>query len=123
MLFNTFTWLALFFMISPRSTIAGTVFSLPKHQVEEIQESRSDSHLLDRRQSTNASGFAIVTGIQGTGIQPRLEIRQLERNADQWNLYLLGLMRFKAMNETEKLSFYQIAGKASFTGQVAEKQH
>ncbi|OCK82998.1 Di-copper centre-containing protein [Lepidopterella palustris CBS 459.81] len=41
---------------------------------------------------------------------PRLEIRQLEQNADQWNVYLLGLNRFQQMTQSDKLSYYQIAG-------------
>jgi tyrosinase len=58
-----------------------------------------------------SSSFTIVTGIQNTSPQPRLEIRQLEKNADQWNIYLLGMRRFMRTNQTEKLSYYQIAGK------------
>jgi tyrosinase len=41
---------------------------------------------------------------------PRLEIRQLRNNADQWNLYLLGMERFMAKSQSDKLSYYQIAG-------------
>ncbi|TKA80498.1 hypothetical protein B0A55_02304 [Friedmanniomyces simplex] len=62
--------------------------------------------LLQRRQSS----FEVVSGIQAFGIQPRLEIRQLEQNADQWNIYLLGLAKFQATNQSDKLSYYQIAG-------------
>jgi tyrosinase len=41
---------------------------------------------------------------------PRLEIRQLQQNADQWNLYLLGMERFMSKDKGDKLSYYQIAG-------------
>jgi len=41
---------------------------------------------------------------------PRLEIRQLRNNADQWNLYLLGMERFMSKGQSDKLSYYQIAG-------------
>lgn len=51
-----------------------------------------------------------VAGVAGASIHPRLEIRQLEQNADQWNVYLLGLIRFQQMNQTDPLSYYQIAG-------------
>ncbi|KXL44734.1 hypothetical protein M433DRAFT_166430 [Acidomyces richmondensis BFW] len=44
------------------------------------------------------------------GVQPRLEIRELQQNEDQWNLYLLGLARFQAVNESKELSYYRIAG-------------
>ncbi|KAF2466550.1 Di-copper centre-containing protein [Lindgomyces ingoldianus] len=50
-----------------------------------------------------------ITGVTGT-ISPRLEIRDLKKNADQWNLYLLGLERFYAKDKGDRLSYYQIAG-------------
>ena len=84
---------------------------LLNHQIEELTRRDDAVHPLNRRQTTNSSGFTIVTGIQNTSPQPRLEIRQLEKNADQWNIYLLGMRRFMSTNQTEKLSYYQIAGK------------
>ncbi|KAF2012125.1 Di-copper centre-containing protein [Aaosphaeria arxii CBS 175.79] len=41
---------------------------------------------------------------------PRLEVRELERNTDQWNLFLLGLRRFQNTDQRDKLSYYQISG-------------
>ena len=52
-----------------------------------------------------------VTGVQGSGVQPRLEIRDLQQNADQWNIYLLGLQRMQAVDQSDYLSWFQIAGK------------
>lgn len=49
----------------------------------------------------------------------RREMRDLEKNyPDQWNLYLLALSEFQAIDENEQLSYYQIAGEwvSSFTG-------
>ncbi|KAK6580768.1 hypothetical protein PZA11_007004 [Diplocarpon coronariae] len=40
----------------------------------------------------------------------RLEIRQLQKNEKQWNLYLLGLDAFKNLNENSDLSYYGISG-------------
>jgi len=40
----------------------------------------------------------------------RLEIRELQQNADQWNLYLLGLDAFKKTDETSDLSYYGVCG-------------
>ncbi|KAL2358572.1 common central domain of tyrosinase-domain-containing protein [Cryomyces antarcticus] len=60
-------------------------------------------------QARQASTFSI-TGVQDWGVQPRLEIRQLQKNADQWNLYLLGLKRMQEVDHNNKLSYYQIAG-------------
>jgi hypothetical protein len=52
-----------------------------------------------------------VAGVGGTSLHPRLEIRDLERNADQWNIYLLGLRRLQGVDQGDKLSYYQVAGK------------
>jgi tyrosinase len=47
--------------------------------------------------------------LQGS-VPIRLEIRDLQKNTDQWNLYLLGLTAFKNVDETSDLSYYGIAG-------------
>ncbi|GAB7366278.1 hypothetical protein MBLNU230_g7835t1 [Neophaeotheca triangularis] len=78
---------------------------LMKHMVEELLEESS----LHPRQNSGNETFAI-TGVQTFGIQPRLEIRELQNNADQWNLYMLGLTRMMAVDQDDKLSYYQIAG-------------
>ena len=46
----------------------------------------------------------------------RLEVRDLQQsNPDQWNLYLLGLDALhNNINESEPLSYFQIAGKNDF---------
>jgi tyrosinase len=54
--------------------------------------------------------YLSVVGVQGTGVQPRLEIRDLEKDTELWNMYLLALSRFQAMDQREKVSYYQIAG-------------
>jgi hypothetical protein len=68
------------------------------------------SSLLQRR-----DGIFSVLGVAGLGdstVYPRLEIRDLKKNhPDQWNLFLLGLQRFQAINQDDKLSYFQIAGK------------
>lgn len=51
-----------------------------------------------------------VGGLTGTDSHPRLEIRELEKNEDQWNVYLLGLRRFQSVDQNDKLSYYQISG-------------
>ncbi|KAM0718253.1 hypothetical protein Q7P37_006585 [Cladosporium fusiforme] len=93
-----------------RFATAAAVPPLLNHQIEELTRHDDGEQLLNRRQNTNSSGFTVVTGIQGTSPQPRLEIRELQKNADQWNIYLLGMNRFMRTNESEKLSYYQIAG-------------
>ncbi|KAF9701036.1 hypothetical protein EKO04_000503 [Ascochyta lentis] len=88
--------------------------ALIKRQMDEIADS------LVARQS---SGFTAITGVCSTSTgsdgvcnsngrvsAPRLEIRQLKQNADQWNLYLLGMERFMAKDKNDKLSYYQVVG-------------
>ncbi|KAF2179278.1 Di-copper centre-containing protein [Zopfia rhizophila CBS 207.26] len=53
--------------------------------------------------------FSIV-GVQGTGIHPRLELRQLERDVETWNLFIQALARFQDMDQKDKLSYFQFAG-------------
>ena len=53
--------------------------------------------------------FYPITGLKSSGTHQRLEIRQLQKNTAQWNLYLLALNRFKGMSQTDKLSYYQIS--------------
>ena len=60
---------------------------------------------LDKRAS-----FYAITGLKSSGTHQRLEIRQLQKNTAQWNLYLLALNRFKGMSQTDKLSYYQVSG-------------
>ena len=58
----------------------------------------------EKRQNAGA-----VTGASGS-TQPRLEIRQLEQNADQWNLFMLAMQDFQNTDHSQTLSWYQIAG-------------
>ena len=62
---------------------------------------------VDARQNN----FFPITGPPVGGVQPRLEIRDVAANADYYNLYLLATIRFKALNQDEKLSYFQISGK------------
>ena len=76
-----------------------------RHLVEEIP-------VVHRSQANATSPFAVL-GIRNTGndtVQPRLEIRELERRPDEFNVFLLGLQRFQSIDQADKLSYYQIAG-------------
>lgn len=85
-----------------------------KRQIDEIADS------LAARQN---SGYTAITGVCSTNANsdgscndngrvsaPRLEIRTLKQNADQWNLYLLGMERFQAKDKNDMLSYYQVVG-------------
>lgn len=52
-----------------------------------------------------------ITGVNDGGpVHPRLEIRTLKQKADQWNIYLLAMQAFQAMNQSAPLGWYQVAG-------------
>lgn len=56
------------------------------------------------------SYFSVV-GVQGTGVHPRLELRELQQDAELWNMFILAFARFQAMDQTQKTSYYEIAGR------------
>ncbi|KAH6633327.1 common central domain of tyrosinase-domain-containing protein [Boeremia exigua] len=55
------------------------------------------------------SYFSVV-GVQGTGVHPRQELRELEKDTETWNIFLQAFARFQAMDQGEKVSYYKIAG-------------
>lgn len=63
---------------------------------------------LETRQST---GKIPVTGVTGNGIQVRMELRTMQQQyPDMFNVFLLGLRSFMQMDQSDPLSYYQIAG-------------
>ncbi|KAK4498075.1 hypothetical protein PRZ48_010731 [Zasmidium cellare] len=81
--------------------------ALLRHNVEDLF-SAPETPSLRRRQNDN--GTFAVTGIQDAGVEPRLEIRELERDADAWNLYVLGMQRFQATEQSDRFSYYRLCG-------------
>ena len=77
---------------------------LLKHEVEAVATAQN----LDLKRQQNPT--IAITGINAFGVQPRLEIRQLEANTDQWNIFLFGLRRFQHTDQSDMTSYYQIAG-------------
>jgi tyrosinase len=71
-----------------------------------------DAHIQETRAilKERADNIAIQ-GATDNGQYPRLEIRELQKNEEQWNLYLLAMESFKAKPMTDPMSWYQIAGK------------
>ncbi|KAF2755505.1 Di-copper centre-containing protein [Pseudovirgaria hyperparasitica] len=67
---------------------------------------RLEDHItqIGRRQS----GTFAVTGATG-GAYPRLEIRDMQKNAPLWNLFLAALERWQAVDQDDKTSYFQIA--------------
>jgi tyrosinase len=96
-----------------RSTVQGNEI---KAHIDEVTEA------LEKRQG-GIGPYVATSGVCSTGTvwwgdcdnngrqsYPRQEIRTLKRNADQWNLYLLGMERFMSKSKTDVLGYYQIAG-------------
>ena len=69
----------------------------------------ADPPRLPKRQKAE---FYPITGVHtGNGsVQIRMEIRELEKDPISWNLYLLGLDMMQNTPQSDKLSWYQIAG-------------
>ncbi|KAI9708383.1 MAG: hypothetical protein M1820_004087 [Bogoriella megaspora] len=78
-----------------------------RQRLPHVAENIAEPMLKTRQQP---STIPITGASSGNGVQPRLEIRQLQQNADQWNLYMLGLQRMQQANQSDPLSWYQIAG-------------
>ncbi|KAF2005946.1 Di-copper centre-containing protein [Amniculicola lignicola CBS 123094] len=61
------------------------------------------------RERQAPGSYYSITGAKG-GVHPRLEIRELQKTGEMWNLFLLALTEFEAMDQSEIDSYYQIAG-------------
>ena len=59
------------------------------------------------------SSYFSVVGVQGTGVYPRQELRELEKDTELWNIFIQAFARFQAMDQSQKTSFYQVAGMIS----------
>ena len=65
---------------------------------------------LEQLESRQTGSFYAITGVKIGGVQPRLEIRDLQKQPEQWNLFILALQRFQAQGQSVRESFYQVAG-------------
>lgn len=55
------------------------------------------------------SYFSVV-GVQGTGVHPRQELRELEKDTETWSIFLQAFARFQAMDQSDKVSYFKVAG-------------
>lgn len=63
---------------------------------------------------TRQDSYYILQPLTDGGVQPRLEIREMERNPayrEVWALFLLAVERLKVTDQQSKTSFYGIAGR------------
>ncbi|ESZ91618.1 hypothetical protein SBOR_7980 [Sclerotinia borealis F-4128] len=98
-------------------TIAGVVLSRTAQAIPKPQDQRPrgydygvDIGALLKRDVTHIS----TTGVPYTGssasIPVRQEIRDLEKDADLWELYILGVSMMQTINQSDIRSWYQISG-------------
>lgn len=84
---------------------AGVVFAITS--IASAYPSQAPS-ALSRRQNSN--GFIETTGITANGtLGYRKEIHDLQADEDAWNMFLLGLSRFKDVDGRDPMSYYQIS--------------
>ncbi|KAJ4298888.1 hypothetical protein N0V90_004131 [Kalmusia sp. IMI 367209] len=67
--------------------------------------------ILNTRQGTGS--YYAITGPTG-GVHSRLEIRELQHMGPMWNIFLLALVEFEAIDQSETDSYYQIAALTPF---------
>jgi tyrosinase len=60
-------------------------------------------------EKTDENSYFSVVGVQGTGVQVRRELRELEKDAETWNLFVQAFARFQGMDQTDKVSYFQVA--------------
>lgn len=89
-------------LLLPLSLLSQSVLAVPFQSVHDAEPA------LVERQSTN---YTAVIGVASANVYPRLEIRQMYWNRpNQFLLLLLALQQWQAMPQSDKLSYYQIAG-------------
>ena len=53
----------------------------------------------------------VILPSQCGDFSPRLEIRDLAQDKDQWNIFLLGLKHMQEANATDPTSYYALASR------------
>lgn len=98
--------LTVFVLLQATVAFSHNAHSHPVHRSPAAME----AHLEDTRSLLiERADKVIVKGVTD-GQYPRLDIRELKKNADQWNLFLLAMERFQNKPKDDPISYYQIAG-------------
>lgn len=105
MLFHTLLSLAVLTLPS--------VSAVPRVVGKTYEYGRSIEYAPRRRQNAQKDRQdALVEAIPYNGSIPlRLEIRDLQKNHEQWTLYILALSWMQWMNQTDPSSWYSITGQ------------
>lgn len=76
----------------------------------EVEDALSRRNILSRRQD-GCTTENPITGIDDGSILARPNIYDMEKDADLWNIYILGLLQMQDKNQRDPLSYYRIACK------------
>lgn len=97
--------------------VCALVTTLAGHQYAGYDFGLGMSRLTRRRSQTHNTlvfnQLASVTEDDDDNKALRMEIRDLEKNEDQWTLYILGLSMMQYTNQTDEISWYQVTGLSS----------
>ncbi|KAF1952540.1 Di-copper centre-containing protein [Byssothecium circinans] len=95
-------------LIGAASLLTASSFASPIDSRDASQLASANPLIFEKRQGPGS--YYAITGATG-GVQPRKEIRDLEKaGGEMWNLFLLAMADFQAMNQEVIDSYYQIAG-------------
>jgi len=100
-------------LLSQSLTILTTTLALLSPSFAETTDyiaEHGDTTLSCIAPSNQTNDYWSIVGVQGTGIHPRLEIRDLEKQPEMWNLFIQAMEKFQSMDQKEKKSWFQIAG-------------
>lgn len=99
---------AIIFFIQAAAALHGQHSHHVHRSPEAMRENLEETKKMLAERANNVQITGVPTG--QSSVSSRLEIRQLKKNADQWNLYLLGMERFMAKSKSDRLGYYQVAG-------------
>lgn len=75
-----------------------------------IEETKRELHARQMQTGWLGGPYLQIEGVKNGVVAERKEIRDLKNNADEWNLYILGMELFMRKDKKDNVGFYQIAG-------------
>jgi len=92
-------------------TVLALLFELSTCRPANTRALSDNSTFWSRQNGGVFSVLGVVAFGDGTP-HPRLEIRELEKDKDQWNVFMLGIRRFQNIDQNDKLSYFKVAGES-----------
>jgi len=98
-------------LLGAANKVAARDFTVTKNANVLSARDESGAAATNANIAARQGGTFAITGVQGSGVQPRLEMRELARaDPDQWNMLILAFDRMQKVPQGDLLSYYQIAG-------------